>query len=47
MYEKGRIRKEGVLALSFRTIEFLGIREAAKTMNSPVKLAPLQTSLKQ
>ena len=36
-----------VRGLSFRTIVFLGIWEAAKNMSRSLKLAPLQTSLRQ
>ena len=45
-FEKGRMGSANVWGLSFRTIVFLGIWEAAKNMSRPLKLAPLQTSLK-
>ncbi len=38
---------EGESVLSFGTIVLLSIWEAAKGMSSPLKLAPLQTSLRQ
>ena len=38
---------EGESVLSFGTIVLLSIWEAAKDMSSPLKLAPLQTSLRQ
>ena len=46
-FEKGRMGSNHVRGLSFRTIVFLGIREAAKNMSRSLKLAPLQTSLRQ
>ena len=46
-YGKGRMGSNYVWWLSFGTIVFLGIREAAKIMSRSLKLAPLQTPLRQ
>ena len=46
-FEWGRTGSDSVWGLSFGTIVFLGIREAAKNMSRSLKLAPLQTSLRQ
>ena len=44
---KGRMGSNYVWGLSFGTIVFLGIREAAKIMSRSLKLAQLQTPHRQ
>ena len=46
-FGKGRMGSNYVWGLSFGTIVVLGIWKAAKSMSRPLKLAPLQTPLKQ
>ena len=46
-FEWGRTGSDSVWGLSFGTIVFLGIREAAKIMSHSLKLATSQTSLRQ
>lgn len=46
-FGKGRMGSNYVWGLSFGTIVFLGIWKAAKNMSRSLKLAPLQTPLKQ
>ena len=46
-FGKGRMGSNYVWGLSFGTIVFLGIREAAKIMSHSLKLATSPTSLRQ
>ena len=46
-FEWGRTGSDSVWGLSFGTIVFLGIWEAAKIMSRSLKLAPSPTSLRQ
>lgn len=46
-FEWGRMGSDSVRGLSFGTIVFLGIWEAAKIMSHSLKLATSPTSLRQ